>query len=871
MIFMLMIILHVPSFHIPSIADHNVSETDTRSINDLEFENRQIYRETDLVYRSAYGDLIPSRDGMEMATCSRNGKVVVTYGSGYSWTSELAHRSLISATETAEVTSIVAGDILPEHNGDEILAVDKDCNVNLIRHDEDRGWVSEIIMDDPFIKEWLWDVDFGELVENGDQKEIVVVDDSRRVYLLTRNDTHWDGEVILTDGDVFDSCVIVDILPEYYGNEIVLGGGRGVIVIAYQENGIWKKEDVMDIGPHILDIVVEDIDPAISGMEIYACTLKGNEVKGGVISVWRENSSWVNRTVHIEGKTIYGMESGVIDGMNVLSIATYGHRVGLIYKDTDWVFLPIYTEEYNIMGTGIFDIDPTKKGQEILSLSYYGRVTLIYREDKGTEIILPFDSTTTSPGTSLKIPLLIEGTGGFEGQISLSLDTSIDAYLEDETLTANNFTIIRISSPNDPGSYRIEIIAEDQYGQGSGSLELIVDDQNDPYMLDPILVEAEVGIDRQVTKRMVLSSDVGLTKDIGVHSFLVPLGIQVSPETDLIYAGTGTPHSFDLTLSGTPAVEPGTYRFFLIVSDGQGSRQATGIELDVNERSLSDFLLTLEDPIINISPGENISTMLGVISLYGFFGEVNISIDNGIEGLKIELERINIIPTTDVLINISIDDAYGTFYIPIIGTSGDIQRETYLTIIIDPPKTTIELVLPEDPVLYEHDQDGIVELEFDIRIVPKNGIIEDISISVTGISKNYSISVFPGSIKRLAYPIDLKVRISGPIEEAPDELIFHISSLEPEIQKEGIVLIEKNESIIREDDNGKWGPAVKLAGVIVLIITSCIIAFFLLRANNLNQQENVVTTHGDGKVNDRSDTSRKRIDSSSGSHSRFDR
>ncbi|MGA1873441.1 MAG: hypothetical protein ACMUHY_07185, partial [Thermoplasmatota archaeon] len=317
----------------------------TRSFTGPEFLDTRIYHEDDLVYRATASDLMTDEPGLELATCSKNGKVVVVHGSRLSWESSVVHRSTFpgGASETAQVFSLDSGDVLPEEEGDELIAVDERYSVNLIKYDETTGeWSTDILWKDA---DWLYEVDIGELAGGPEQVEIVVVGEQKRATMLSRSGNSWIPTTIATDMDIFEACWIADIYKDRPGNEVLLGGGRGIVFTSHLEGGLWKQTEIMDVEEQITDLLTADIDTTIQGEEVYASTITGD-----VWKIWMDGGNWTRSLVHSEGKLIYGMETGEIQGVNVLSIGTWNNRVGIIWYDGSFQFQEVYREEYLVMG-----------------------------------------------------------------------------------------------------------------------------------------------------------------------------------------------------------------------------------------------------------------------------------------------------------------------------------------------------------------------------------------------------------------------------------------------------------------------------------------------------------------------------------------
>ncbi|MFW3146140.1 MAG: hypothetical protein ACMUIE_04945 [Thermoplasmatota archaeon] len=851
----------------PEKGDVLAEEEDARGPDDGIFQSTRIYQETDLVYRSAYGDLIPSRVGNELATCSRNGKVVVSYGSRNSWTSEVAHVSYHNKAtgETAEVYSLMAGDVLPERPGDELIAVDAQYRVNLVTHDEENGWKTEFLWEIWNEPDWIYEVDIGELVQNGDQQEIVIVGEFRKAYLLTRQGSVWTNQSIIEDVFMLETCHITDILPEYQGNEVIAAGLRGAVLAAYHDGTSWKQKEIFDLGVQVTDLLTADIDPRYPGPEIYASTKLGD-----VRCIYLENGKWHNRTVYSEGRLIYGMETGRIDGQNVLSIATYGSRIVLLWLDTSWQSRPIYAEEYYIMGTGIYDIDPNHNGDEILALSYLGRVTMIYRDEPGVSMILPFNKTEAAPGELLKVPLLIEGKGGYEGLVDLvAASPDADVRLSDRRIGVNNITILEVEMHGSALDVQITVTASTIYGSETESLLIVPGEQSFVTSLDPPLIETEVGADRQISERIVISTGVEPGRVLTISNELVPRGINA--ESSL---GSVTPESgktpVDIVLSGESWVRPGLYCFFVILNDGSGVVRALGIELKVNERSVSDFKLIPKDAYIELPIGSNTTTSVNIISINGFLGNVNITIPQTTEDLEISLSTDSIVPTGTVDINISALKGEGYYLITIRGVDGKLTRETYISLLLVPPEAELIVSIKDQPVVFNRTEDGNVRAEILVRLTPKSGVIRDIIISVEGLGNNFSISASPDTIERLSYSINLTLIIHGPEEELPGSLVLNFTAGEPPGYWTAEARIEINEPSDGGPGNGGTIALILiLAAIVAVILASGII--LLARSNVLNRGEGVIPVHGEDRTISRRNASPERIHGGSGRMGGFDR
>jgi len=828
------------------------------SISDMQFFSERIYQESDLVYRSAAADLIPERDGNELATCSRNGKVVVTYGSRLTWESHVVHVSTIrdTANERAQVYSMDAGDVIPEHEGDELLAVDEDDSVNLIYYTQGIGWESEVIWRGV---DWLYEIDIGELSGSSDQKEIVVVGEFKRATLLERSDGNWVATTIARDSEIIEACWIADILPERPGNEVILGGGRGALMVCYSDAGSWKKEDIYDFGDknQISDLLMADIDPTIPGEEIYATTFDGM-----VRQVFRSGGNWTQRVIHSEGRIIYGMETGEIAGQNVLTIGTYAYRAGIIWYDDGFNFKSLYSEEYLIIGTGIFDIDPAYEGAEILSLSYLGRVVMIYRDSPGAEIILPFERTTVAPGKTVRIPFIIESRGGYDGEVQLSLENvqneAFDVQLVSFTSSSDSISFIDITAKENGDIIEKEftISATTPHGTFRQSLAIDVTTLYGDFNLSTSVIRNELGADRQINIGLQVGSDKGLENSLFFSTDHVPRGISVSYQRSEMEIAKGTEDQM-VTLSSQGWVSPETYHFFLIAEEEETYKRAVGVELDVRTSTLSEFRLAIDPIRISVPRLSNTTVTLNMISINGYTGNVNLSVIGDHEEVEIKIRSSMVSVPSTHNIEIVIGDLQENIVIGIRGKVGDLERDAFMLIEVKPPEKDLIAKGPNTTIVLQRLENDRVSGEFRIYLEPVNGEIEDMVITIHTLSTNFTVSYLPSGLSRLFYPLNITFMIEGPIEEAPMVLVVNFSSQAEGSWEVEVPLTIENPSE-RGDEGGSFPWWVLL--IVFTLLAGALVAYFFYRSresNDLNEGERVQVYHEGHALPHRSSTAER--------------
>ncbi|MBN1389900.1 MAG: hypothetical protein JXA22_04580 [Candidatus Thermoplasmatota archaeon] len=755
-------------------AEMNIDEDAiTRSPDDLPYLNERIYNENDLVYRATAADLMANNPGPEMATCSKNGNVVVTYGSRLSWTSTLVHTSVFSggAGEKAQVFSLDSGDVLPEDEGDELIAVDERYAVNLIAYDEGSGkWSSTILWKDT---DWLYEVDIGELVGGTEQVEMVVVGEQKRATMLSRSGASWVSTTIATDIDIFEACWIADIYTDRPGNEVVLGGGRGILFISYFDGNIWNQEEIMDVGGQVTDVTVVDLDPTIPGDEIYASTINGD-----VLEVYLKDGNWSKTIVHAEGKLIYGMETGYLGDGNALSIASYDNRVGLIWYSDGFRFREIYREEYIIMGTAIFDIDPAYEGNEVLSLSYLGRVTMIFQEDAGAELILPFEETSLSVGEKIRVPFIVEKRGGYEGSVELSLfeiSENINASIPATTVGSGTISYLEIEarSPTDQ-PLEVRIYANTSMSSSIRSLMINIEGESKVFQTVDHRIDAMINADSQVDLPIEIYSDNEQPFVLGLSKIMIPRGLDIENLDGILTVSSGI-NMVSGILSAERWISVRVYMFFIILDGGNGTYRAVAIEASVQDWREPTFKLQLETSRISIPEGGNATVRLYVIAENGFQGNVTISTYPDVPGISIVLSKNVIQPTGSVDIFIEVVLGVGDDLLQMKGTSGVIMVETYLTVSVLPPAAVLDIDLDPNGYGYVDTEDSKVSSEFWVVLTPVNGEFDGLVLRVDGLPQNFSISITPSTIQKLFFPLNISIRIEGPRREAPSSLILNIS------------------------------------------------------------------------------------------------
>ncbi len=819
---------------IPSLIESSEAEVGAEigPFSEIMFERQRLYKESDLLYRAAFGDLITGNGHEEMAACSKNGKITITYGSDMTWNTELADQVFFNdnKNDPIDVTSIAIADVIPEREGDELVSVDWAYNVRLIEHDGD-GWISEVIYQDEGI-DWLYEVAIGEIIQGNNGPEIVVVGESARATLLWRDNGIWKSELMFQDNFPLDTCYISDIDPDVQGNEIIVGGIDKNLTLISGSPGNWSSRDIAFLGSSIIDVLAADIDPTVPGVEIYASTFSGY-----LYQIKHEGNSFIKTMIFDEGAMIYGIEAGIIEGIPIISMATWNSRLAILYFDLGFKTMELFREEFYLIGTGIHDIDPYHEGDEIFGLSALGYLTMVYHDAPGIEIILPFNHTRVSLNEKLELPFLVKFKGGYDGDavIQITHDTEGGA-------------IPPIPNVSEPGIYTHTFV----FGQSSQtefefrvlnlpdiepvpfSVEVVDDDL--PVGFSTPNITGSVGVDRQLTNIFQVTSK----NDVGTPFILtpsrMPTGLDLELDMDFV-----DPLGYPVTVGSTIRVQPDAnimfHYFFLLGSTSDNRIRAIGYSIEVLEISVMDFQVLVQGPSLEIKKGENATFDLLIVPLNDFSGTVTLSLVDPMDDLIVTFSEINVFPPQTVTVRVELLEDDGPYFIELQGSSGGLVRSDTMRIETLPPRIYLEIEGPEGPV-YMEKKDGLHTSEFTLNITPVNGIIEGLHLEIEGSTEGYSVSISPTSIERVPYEIELKVMIEGPDDITMNELTLNFSSEDGSWTVDIIFLYDDV-----DPDKNEIDPTWLI--IIAFLSIMGIAAFLVFRSrqgNVLNQDDRVEET-----------------------------
>ena len=196
-----------------------------------DWKSELIFNNTDsMLHGAAIGELDSTHDGKEVIVMSFGYDVKMLTWEGP--TAADWNATLIWHAE-GKVRKGVIDDFDPNHQGNELVVVDKSGNCTMI-YGSSTNWTANTLWKDPG-SPGLARVAVGDADPTYPGKEIVVGGDSGNVGIIRRTGTTWEGEVIFTDTNSIRGIGIGDVDPTHKGNEILAFALRGNIALCASE------------------------------------------------------------------------------------------------------------------------------------------------------------------------------------------------------------------------------------------------------------------------------------------------------------------------------------------------------------------------------------------------------------------------------------------------------------------------------------------------------------------------------------------------------------------------------------------------------------------------------------------------------------
>lgn len=743
--------------------------TNAMALSTNDFDKRVIYIEEGHLLRGSIGDLIHSRQGNEIATCSSNGVLAVTYGSDNSWKTETVFTAYhgTGSSERARINSLITGDVYPEIPGDEILTVDDDGSLRISYHDGS-NWKTELLFRDV---NWLYEVDHGDIDGDG-QSEIVVVGEEQHLVLLEREGGKWTNSKLASVPFYIEACRIVELEHDHPGKEVLFAGGKGVLWMAFHDGARYAFKELVDLESPVTDITTIDMDPLNPGPDIFVSTRDGK-----IYKVWKGDSDrWIKEIIHNEEEIIYGLESGYLNpNKPVLLYASYKHRMGLIEHDVIYRSHIVHSEEWNVLGCVIGDLDPIHPDSELFSLSQLGRLTMVYKDLPGLRIEIPFNFTSAHPGEEIMIPLNVLALGGLKDAYSLSIISNITTSIDPEIGSGSIVASLSLTAPFSEGSYRIELIADTGTVTEKIFLDVSVNSFSRMIRFEDIILYGTVIKDRQTTFTITSYSETGLLEPFVLSAHRVPTGMMINFDR-YVCEPCDAPDSIQLTISVDTGLLVDRYVIFINGITEEDTVRSVALVIDIMAIGIRNYRIETEGTAENIPIDGSADIEVRIISENGFDDEVELVVEGIPPGINVELSDNLIVPTSNVTATISGDIVGGPYIAIIAARSGDIEHLAYIRISFFIPDPGIRLIGPQNPPKFKGSGDGTQKADFIITIIPGNQPPYSIDIRNDPLPEGLNITYEPVNLRNLPYSLNLTVIVWGESDGQP--LNFNITVLD---------------------------------------------------------------------------------------------
>jgi hypothetical protein len=328
-----------------------------------------IYIAPDMLHGLAIGDLDPNHAGSEIVTMSFGFDVEMLTPNGTGptdWTVTHMWKG------EGKVRKGIIDDVDPNHAGNELVVVDKSGNCTML-YGSDKNWTAQNLWIDPGVP-GLARIAVGDVDPSAPGKEIIVGGDSNNVGIIWREGTNWDGEVIFTDSDKIRGLGIADVDPSHKGNEILVFGYSTNVNMLVKSGSLWTSRVIFSDTGRSHDLAVGEADSAHPGPEII--------------------------------------------------IAGYSKNITMI-SVSPWYYKVLSSYISKTSGCTFGDLDPTRDGNEIVTVNGDGLVSMIFQTETGAwddielwqgegELITPViaDCYPDNPGNELVVVGMAKGPEG---------------------------------------------------------------------------------------------------------------------------------------------------------------------------------------------------------------------------------------------------------------------------------------------------------------------------------------------------------------------------------------------------------------------------------------------------------------------------
>ena len=384
--------------------------------------------ERQAIYDMAVGDVDPKSPGDEL---------VVTGGGGIvdEYTRDTFQVKPIFVALKTQL-GVAVGDVQSAYPGNEVVSVGQDYKVHVVHREASGARVAQT----------AWEsvgsvngVTIGEFNASHTGKEIAVAGDKALMAILTEDKTQpngWSVNVMPVQYVPITNmmCYSADVLPEYPGDEVVVGSFSGDVYFAHRwaNNMTWNITSIWRDDFAILGVSLgPSLVPSLTGSILYIAGF------GGRLTMLNYNgTNWTNTTIFTEKKMnpLYTVVPYDIDPrypgveLVVSGIASNVHIVR--YSSGNW------TEETVIDPSGqdrlkqLYDMklgefDSSHPGPELMMGGHLQDVLMLeYIEPSFDLVPMPSEQMAVS-GHDATFWVSVTAIGYFTGEVALSADPGV--------------------------------------------------------------------------------------------------------------------------------------------------------------------------------------------------------------------------------------------------------------------------------------------------------------------------------------------------------------------------------------------------------------------------------------------------------------
>jgi sugar lactone lactonase YvrE/uncharacterized membrane protein len=322
--------------------------------------------------------------------------------------------------------------------------------------------------------------------------------------------------------------------------------------------------------------------------------------------------------------------------------------------------------------------------------------------------------------------ITVTGHNGFTGNVTLTgsnLPSGITATFSPNPTTGTSVVTLNASSAASPGDYAFTFTGTS--GTLTASTTVFVDMPS--FYLQSSSSSLSVGQGASVTDTITVVDTGGYPFDVNLAASGLPSGVTAS------FTPNPTTGTSVLTLTTSSTAAPGTYHI-TITGTSYAATSTTSIYLSIYSPS---FTLKASPTSLTMNQGTSASSTITVNPLYGFMGNVALSVSGLPAGVTASISPNPTTGTSTLTVTAISTSSTGTFGLFISGNSGTLFASTQITLNINlNPAATFTLAAP--PVILNSNQGALSQST--VSVTFSSGYAGDVNLTASGLPGGVSSS-----------------------------------------------------------------------------------------------------------------------------------